>query len=392
MSIEGYRFYKNLDSFGYDINYIPNKSVEELKNICDGDERCVAFNTLGFIKNNVVGEERDYINIGRGVLYVKERKYRVKLLCNWKSCKDICEEMSKMTMGNNMWNDIEITWEDTDIDFYVILNMPGNNKYIPERSIVFQLEPWCYEEYQKWGVKTWGEWSKPDEKKFLEVRTHRKYYNPSIWLYGLTYREIKNMVIDKEKGKIISSVCSSKYFDVGHIKRINFLKFVESKKDDVVKIDIYNEDNNHNFVNYMGPHPKNKKDVGLIPYKYYFMAENNQEHNFITEKIWECILTETLCFYWGCPNVSEYIDPRAYIVLNLDDFEGSFRIIKESILNNEWEKRIQYIRREKMKVLDYYGFFPTLERIIKKKYRFPYKPSDDMIRSCKEKYGDLYFE
>ena len=52
------------------------------------------------------------------------------------------------------------------------------------------------------------------------------------------------------------------------------------------------------------------KEKAIIPYKYYFMCENNVEHNFATEKIWEPILCECLAFYWGCPNLEEYIDRK----------------------------------------------------------------------------------
>ena len=94
------------------------------------------------------------------------------------------------------------------------------------------------------------------------------------------------------------------------------------------------------------------------------MCENNSEYNYITEKLWEPILAECLCFYWGCPNVSDYINPLAYIQLDMEDFEKLFKIIKDSINNNLWEERLPIIREEKQKILDYYNFFPTLERII----------------------------
>jgi hypothetical protein len=94
------------------------------------------------------------------------------------------------------------------------------------------------------------------------------------------------------------------------------------------------------------------------------MCENNQETNFITEKIWESLLCETLCFYWGCPNLSDYIHPLAYIELDMNDFEKSFQIMKNAIENNEWEKRLPIIREEKKKVLNCYNFYPTLSRVI----------------------------
>ena len=41
-------------------------------------------------------------------------------------------------------------------------------------------------------------------------------------------------------GNIISTICSSKYFDPGHIKRIDFLKYIEKIDDPLIQIHIYN--------------------------------------------------------------------------------------------------------------------------------------------------------
>ena len=381
INFEGYTFYNNKDSGGNDMNYLPNRSIEQLKEICDSDPNCAGFNTLGFMKSKI-NSEAEFINVNtksyNAGLYVKNRKFRVKMLCNWCSSRDLCNEWNNMSKGNYTWNDIEITWEDKNIDFYVIINKPlAGETFVPERTIIFQMEPWCPNPNQNWGVKTWGEWAEPDESRFLQVRSHKKFYNNGFWQLGLTYNDLKTRRI--EKTKLLSSICSSKYFDPGHIKRIDFLKYIEKKDDEIVKIDIYNTDNYHKFKGYVGPHPKNNKESGMMPYKYYYMPENNEEHNFITEKMWEPLITETLCFYWGCPNIAEYINPRAYILLDLNDYEKSFNIMKNAILNNEWEKRIEIIRMEKQKVLEYFNFFPTMERILKHDFKFNYKPSDDVI-------------
>ena len=42
-----------------------------------------------------------------------------------------------------------------------------------------------------------------------------------------------------------------------------------------------------------------------MPYKYYFMAENNFEPGFITEKLWEPIICECLVFNQGAPDVAK---------------------------------------------------------------------------------------
>lgn len=375
-SFADYKFYPNLDSTGNDLYVNTTLSIEQLKELSDKDPFIKGFNTIGYLKTKIEPESK-FIPIRKELysegLYVKKgeglyneglyNKIKVKMLCNWCDSATLCREWNHMSKGNFTWNNIEIT--SLNADFYVIINKPCNNEYYdPLRTIIFHMEPWCSDPKQSWGVKTWGPWAEPDESKFLQVRNHKKFLNNCFWQLSLTYNELKNNTFTnkKTKGIRISTICSSKYFDSGHIKRIDFLKFVESKNDPLVQIDIYNIDNQHKFKNYVSP--LNKKDVGMLPYKYYFMAENNEENNFITEKLWEPLITDTLCFYWGCPNVSEYIDPRAYVLLDLNDFEKSFNIIKNAIINNLWEQQIEYIRREKQKVLEYYNFFPTIERIL----------------------------
>ena len=298
---------------------------------------------------------------------------RIKLMGDFCPPEQLCRDWERMSQGRLRWNDIEVVADDRDIDFYVIINRPWPGEhYEPSRTIVFQMEPWCGEEHQTWGVKTWGDWARPDPARFLQVRAHRTHPNVAFWQLEADYQQLRSQPI--EKTRVLASICSAKYFDPGHIRRVDFLKFLEQKNDDVVRVDIYARDNPLGFARWAGPLPE--KDAALAPYRYFFTAENNSEHNFITEKLWEPLLTETLCFYWGCPNAADWVDPRAFIPVDLDDFEQAFQTMKGAILANEWEKRLDVIRREKHKVLDHYQFFPTLERILRHELRMPAHPSD----------------
>lgn len=368
--VDGWDFHEGVDSPGDDICFLGTKNINTIISKAVENINCVAFNTLGFLKSNVQSSlvKTPYINRGGSGIYIKKSYTpltRIKMLCNWCSSQDLCKEWLKMTKSNYRWNNIQITWED-DVDYYIIINKPKpGDVYIPEKTIIFHMEPWCGDASQSWGVKTWGEWAAPDPTKFLQVRSHNNFMNTVFWQVPITYTEFKNTTIIKRDINTISSVCSSKYFDPGHKKRIDFLKFLESKG---VNLHIYNEDNTHNFKSYQGKaRPDIDKEKGLMPYKYYFMCENNAEQNFITEKLWEPILCECLCFYWGCPNVGDYVDPLAYVQLDMDDFEKSSLIIKESIENNLWEERLPILQREKEKLLDTLGFFPVVQDILKPK-------------------------
>ena len=365
-------FIPGLDVIGSDLYNNRNSSLEEKFLTAIGDSECVGFNTLGFFKDDVIKlQPSRYFKEGDGV-YIKKHVYdeylelqkqgpdiiRIKMLCNWTDSKQLCKEWSNMCESGFRWKNYRMVWTDRaeDTDYYVIVNKPPPGAYYdPKKTIVFQMEPWVYDENKPWGVKTWGEWAEPDENKFMHVHSHKKYLNNVQWLNTIPEKlypeiQLKNRVI---------SILSDKNFDEGHIKRIEFIRYMESMSADF--IDIYGRQNYHNFMNYKGTVENENKYKN---YKYCISVENNSEYNYATEKIWEPILCESLCFYWGCPNIGDYIDSRAFVLLDLNDYEKSCEIIKRAIEEDWWSERIDIIRKEKEKILDELAFFPTLDNII----------------------------
>jgi hypothetical protein len=210
----------------------------------------------------------------------------------------------------------------------------------------------------------WGIWANPEIKdKLLFYGEHDKHYNNIEWHLSKTYTELmeEDIAKNEEISNILSAVVSSKYTDPGHIKRIDFLKFLESKG---LKTDIYgsNHFNWNNYKDVVLPH--SQKDDGMFPYKYHFNCENHSIKNYFTEKLTDGILAECLTFYCGCPNISSHIDPRAYVYLELDNFEDDYNTIKKCIESNLWEQRIDIIRKEKKRILEELQFFPRLSKII----------------------------
>lgn len=78
---DGYTFYAGKDSKYSDIYYHPDKNIIELKQICDKDDRCVAFNTYGYIKDNIVSPLQ-FVNIPNtnkkivDGIYVNDKRYK----------------------------------------------------------------------------------------------------------------------------------------------------------------------------------------------------------------------------------------------------------------------------------------------------------------------------
>ena len=159
--------------------------------------------------------------------------------------------------------------------------------------------------------------------------------------------------------------------------RIDFLDYIETKQRESIVLDelgkseaelfplaIFSPTNFGKFAGYRGPLLMSEKSKGYVPFKYYFMCENNYEINYVTEKLWEPILCECLCFYYGCPNVADYVDSRAYVQLDMTDFAKSYAIIQRAVKEDWWSQRIEFIRSEKYRILNELQFCPRLEKII----------------------------
>jgi hypothetical protein len=286
-----------------------------------------------------------------------EKCIKIKLLCNWTSTAVLTDIWNKMSMGNYGWNNIRMIITDDEPDYYVVINMPPVNAKIDKsKTIVFRMEPNMDKH-----PELWGEWAKPNENEFHKVFTHECEHNNIEWHINKTYTELKNMSIDKDNSlcNIMSTVLSSKYKDPGHIKRIDFVKFLDSKSD--IDVHVFG-DNKWSYKNYRGDLPYHAKDLSLLPYKYCFNVENHSIENYFTEKIVDGILSECLVFYHGCPNIRQFLPKDSFVWLELSNFDSDYELIKNSIRENLWEKRLSSIKEAKKLILDTYQFFPRLEK------------------------------
>lgn len=245
------------------------------------------------------------------------------------------------------------TSQNIDIDYYVIIGYSSTEYYDPKKSIVLQMEPWVYDNSKEWGVKCWGKWSNPSKQEFMHVHRHVDYLNPAQWF--LQTPKTINLI---RKNKVIA-IISSKYIDTGHINRIDFIRYVESLGHDI--IDVYGYQNYHNLKSYKGTIP-NK--IIIQDYKYMLSAENNNEYNYATEKIWEAFITGTLCFYDGCPNLSDYVSSMSYVPVSLCNYSDTLQIILHAMNNDLWSQKLSYILEARKLTIEKYNIFEIVSGII----------------------------
>jgi len=269
------------------------------------------------------------------------------------SSRNLIKTFIVMNEGNIIYKNYMFVEDDTNIDFYVILNYPTTEVYLANKSIVLQMEPWVYDDTKPWGVKTWEEWAIPDCHKFLHVRRHIRYLNPAQWFFHAP----KTMNIAK-KDRIIAFL-SNKTNDSGHVNRIEFIRYIEKNNLDI--IDIYGRQNYHNLTSYKGTAPSS--DI-ITDYKYLLSAENNNEYNYATEKIWEAFISYTLCFYDGCPNLTNYVPKESYIPINLAEQSNTLKTIINMMKNNEWEKRLPFIETARKLTIEKYNALEVIHEVI----------------------------
>lgn len=305
----------------------------------------------GFVIEKIIGGGYEFIFRNK---YFGLRQQRIHVATDWTSDNEIYPYLMKMSEdGKGSWGMIKIVPPGEEYDYTVVLNRP-RKEVKREKTIMMPMEPMSTR-------STYGEWK--DSKNILYVLPR----NNIEWHLGKTYQQLCEEKIEKKYENVLSTITSLLNTLEGHKKRIKFIEYIDSKLEGKNKNDFsfhfYGKDKS-DLKSYKGPLKTYCKEDGLFPYKYTFASENTSEVGYFTEKLCDAILSECLCFYWGCPNISHFIDSRAYITLDLNNLEKSFEIVKKAIENNEWEKRIDIIRAEKKKILNQLQFYPTLEVII----------------------------
>jgi GR25 family glycosyltransferase involved in LPS biosynthesis len=352
--VDKFDFIQGKDHHGDDL-YFSKMSLEKMMEKALSDPNCQGFNTLGFFKTRADKFESSQYFANTDGIYVKKTielptfkccKPTIKFLSDHYSSEGYSEAYKKKVTNI----DIIPTGEP---DYFVIVNKPGSGQtYDPSKTIVLQMEPWVYDNSKNWGVKTWGEWAEPDETKFMHVRSHKKFLNPAEWCLNGDLSKLP------EKQDRVSFILSEKKRDTGHLLRYQYVsKFPKM-------IDVFSRANYHSLQNYIGQVPGDDRYNVYSEYKYAIAVENNSEHNYATEKIWEPLLCECLVFYWGCPNLEEYIDSRAFVRLPLENPEEAFEIIQKAIAEDWWSQRIDIIREMKKKVMNEFYICKIVEKVI----------------------------
>lgn len=153
------------------------------------------------------------------------------------------------------------------------------------------------------------------------------------------------------KTKLMSVITSSKDFTEGHKKRLHFVNRL--KEHFGSDIDVFGR----------GIREIDDKWDAVYPYKYHIALENSVVPYYWTEKLADAYLAGAYPIYYGCPNLEDYFPDGSYTRINIDDVEGSIRIIENCIREQRYEMAQDKIKRARDLVLDKYNLFALIAEL-----------------------------
>lgn len=263
---------------------------------------------------------------------------KIKLTCSWCNDEELYERFNRVYISkSNQIHDINFT-NDEAYDWLVIINHPRYNINFPkERTIGVIMEPSWTKHYELRYIL---------EEKCKYIISHKKeekaqyIYYPGLLPPHINYNNnedldylISNTNIKTKKcSMVVSYNNNTPHKDCLYKQRTNFAKQI-LKTD--LDIDIYGNDWETSGIldQRIKGHILNKKDA-LKDYKFSIAIENCIEEDYFTEKLTDCILTDTTPIYYGCPKINRFFS-NVHELHHLDDVSEVTRILQTEPLIQE---------------------------------------------------------
>jgi hypothetical protein len=169
--------------------------------------------------------------------------------------------------------------------------------------------------------------------------------NSKLFLFGSCWINESDRYLH-DKNKFLSIIASGKRQTNGHRLRHEIInnKFID--------MDIFGH----------GYNPIDNKIVALKDYMFSLIIENDNTHNWFTEKIVDCLVTGTVPIYWGCSNIGDYFNVKGFIQINdINDFKNMTPKLNKDTYNN----MLPFIKENFNLSLKYTDFWDRVSNKIK---------------------------
>lgn len=183
------------------------------------------------------------------------------------------------------------------------------------------------------------------------------YRQPGLnWHYGRGdgrgYYDNLTTNVPHNKSKVISTVTSNK--QQRHTLHHQRYRFVQRLKQLYPELDFFGR----------GIRPIEVKADALDSYKYHLAIENYFGDHHWTEKLSDSFLGACMPIYYGCPNAEEYFPPESFIRIDIKNPEAAAEIIRKAVVDQTYEKNLPAILESRRLVLQEYGPYSEIVRII----------------------------
>jgi hypothetical protein len=181
-------------------------------------------------------------------------------------------------------------------------------------------------------IMTWSD-LQVDGKRFY------KYYDP------ITHRFPNVQDVQFHKRKLLVNISSNKSSshprELYSARRQTIRYFEENHQR---HFDLYGVGWNDSYPSYRGTI---RHKWGIFPnYRFGLCYENmRDEPGYITEKIFDCMRAGCVPVYWGAPNVTDVVDPDAFVDRRQFKTDQDLADYLLSVSEDEWESRRQAIRQ-----------------------------------------------
>lgn len=169
--------------------------------------------------------------------------------------------------------------------------------------------------------------------------------NAKLLLFGTCWIDINSFKPNKQNE--ISFMMSNKSLTLGHKLRHQVWNMLNDFELD-----------NFVFNKIKTPPRIPNKDVIFTNAKFSIIIENVSKENWITEKLIDCLVTNTIPIYYGCPNINEWFNDEGIIKFNNIN---ELQVILNNLTTKDYDSRLEASNENKVKALKYYRYFDRVK-------------------------------
>ncbi len=222
----------------------------------------------------------------------------------------------------------------------------------PDQTILITVEPPSIKIYSRAYTHQFGTVLTTHSPTDLPHPNHTLGRGCLEWLYIKPMQEILDQK-EFPKTKMLSTICSAKqHTHTMHKMRYDLTRYLADR---LPELDWFGH----------GIREIDNKTVAMDDYKYHLCVENHLEPHHWTEKLADAFVAMTLPFYAGAPLATECFPPESFIPVPMDDPGKAFEIIRKSMDDGEYEKRLPAIREARRLVLEKYNMFAQTAAVIR---------------------------